>query len=249
MREALSRLFQSILELLKSITVDPINNVSDGIEDRDIGKVAKNMVFLSFITSLILLIGYILVRLAFRHSVFLVVTGFLAASVYSLYLKITGIAEPEPIHKPTADDYNAVHKTLKPALAKVAPALGLAPIHGYTDITLNPDDMITEHGKVWRLGFGALKKTAGVEVDLSLCQRVIQAQVKSVLERENPAGFSNIRFPYGGRLEPVIQIDEVMQDDAYLYVFAVIATKSYFQWKNQANPLYSFGIDMDDDDF
>lgn len=253
MKDALKRFFMTVAELAKSTVIDPINNVCDGIEDGDIGKVAKNMAFLSCIVCFILLIGYILVKLAFRHSVFLVITGFLVASAISLYRKVTGVVEPEPIQKPTVDDYNAVQKTLKPALVKVAPALGLAPIHAYTDITLDPDDMITEHGKVWRLGFGALKKTAGVDINEDLCKRVIQAQVKSILERENPAGFSNVRFPYGGRLEPVIQIDEILQDDAYVFIFAVIASEVYFRqkfdWKNQASPFYSSGVDTEDDDF
>lgn len=237
MKNALLDLFKTITDLIKSTVIEPIVNVTDGIKEGDIKKVAINMTLLCFIVSISLLFCYILVKLALRHAVFVVIVGFLIAGLHSIYQKLAGVPEPEPLHKPTAEDYEAVHKTLKPALAKIAPALGLAPIHRYTDIKLNPDDMITEHGKVWRLGFGALKKTAGIDLDENLCRRVIQAQVKTVLERENPAGFSNVRFPYGGTFESIIQIDEVLQDDAYIYILTVIASNAYFcqrrDWKNQ----------------
>lgn len=235
--KSFKNLMIKLKELIVSLFSDLFDGISNGIDDGDISEVAKNVVILCIVCSLFLLFGFALVLFALHNSVKLVIIGFLAAGVYSMYKKLTGAAEPEPIHRPTAEDYAAVHKTLKSALAKVAPTLGLAPIHRYTDIKLNPDDMITEHGRVWRLGFGALKKTAGVDLDEDLCKRVIQSQVRSVLERENPAGFSNVRFPYGGTFESIIQIDEVLQDDANIYILAAIASEAYFRqrdaWENQ----------------
>lgn len=250
--ESLKNLVRKIVELIMSFFSDILDGISEGIEEVDVGKVAKGVTFLCVVCSLFLLLGYFLVILALRNSVYLTILGFLAAGAYSLLRKISGAVEPEPIHVPTMSDYTAVLETLKPALAKVAPALGLAPIYSYTDITLNEDETITKWGKVWRMGYGTLKKTAGVDVNTDMCRRVIQAQVKTVLERENPSGFSNVRFPRGGRFEPIIQIDEVMQDDAYVYIFSALASDAYFsqkaEWESRRN-LLTMGADTDDEDF
>lgn len=229
------KMSHKLKELIVSLFSSIFDGISDGIDDEDIGEVAKNVTLLCLVSGLFLAFGYILVALALRNSVKLVIIGFLVAGAYSLYQKLTGVPEPERLCKPTAEDYEAVNKTLKPALSKIAPALGLAPIHRYDDIRLDPDDMITEHGKIWRLGFGALKKTVGVDLNENQCKRAIQAEVKRVLERENPAGFSEVRFPYGGTFEPIIQIDEILQDDAYIYILAVIASNTYFRQRRDRN--------------
>lgn len=250
--ESLKNLVRKIGELTMAFFSDILDGISEGIEEGAVGKVAKGVTFLCVICSLILLFGYLLIILALRNSTYLVIFGFLTAGVYSFWRKLSGTVEPEPIHKPTTDDYMAVLATLKPAMVKVAPALGLAQIYGYTDITLDADDMITKWGRVWRMGYGALKKTAGVDVDLEMCRRVIQAQVKMVLERENPSGFTNVRFPRGGRFEPVIQIDEIMQDEAYVYIFAALASNEYFcqkaEWSNRGKMLAGKN-DIGDEDF
>ena len=46
---------------------------------------------------------------------------------------------------------------------------------------------------------------------------------------------SEVRFPYGGTSEPIIQIDEILQDDAYIYILAVIASNAYFRQKRDRN--------------
>ena len=226
---AFRKMFHKILVLILSLFSDLFDGISNGIDDGDIGEVAKNVTLLCLVFGLFLAFGYILVTLALRNSVKLVIIGFLAAGAYSLYQKLTGVPESERLCKPTAEDYEAVNKTLKPALSKISSAIGLSPLHRYDDIRLDPDDMITQHGKIWRFGFGALKKTAGIDLDENLCKRAIQAEVKRVLERENPAGFSEVRFPYGGTFEPIIQIDEVLQDEAYIYILVVIASNAYFR--------------------
>ena len=232
---AFKKMLHKILALILSLFSGLFDGISDGIDDEDIGEIAKNVTLLCLVSGLVLAFGYILVTLALRNSVKLVIIGFLAAGAYSLYQKLTGVPEPETLCKPTAEDYEAGNKTLKPALVKLAPALGLAPIHRYDDIRLDPEDRITQHGKIWRMGFGALKKTVGVDLNENQCKRAIQAEVKRVLERENPAGFSEVRFPYGGAFEPIIQIDEVLQDDAYIYILAVIASNAYFRQRRDRN--------------
>lgn len=252
--ESLKNLIKKIGECISSLFCDLLDGISDGIEYGDIGEIAKNMVFLCILFAFVLLLGYVLVLLAFRNSVKLVIFGFLLAAAYSLYLKLTGVAEvePEPIRKPTMEDYQAVLETVKPALAKVAPALGLAPIYDYTDITIDPDSAITPYGKIYRMVYGTLKGVAGIKVDTDMCKRVLQLQVKRVLDLENPSGFQEIRFPWGGRLEPIIQVDLVDQDDAYIYVFVVMASQVYFQQRadmEKRRNMPAIETDADDTDF
>jgi len=252
--QQLRNMISKIGGLVSSLFGDLFDGISDGIDDGDIGMVARNVTALMLVISLFLIFGFIFIKLLLRNSVFVVITAFLIAGVYGAYKKLLGIEDAvEPkIIKPTKEDYDSIGLTVKSALKSVASALGLAPIHGYTDITLDAEDMIMEWGKVWRLGYGTLKKTAGSVLDLDLCERVIQAQIKTTLYRENPSGFSEVRFPWGGKLVPVIQVDEVRQDDAYIYVMVVLASDTYFKQKshleNQRTMLMT-GTDTDDPDF
>lgn len=250
----MKKLIHTIIELVRSTFADIAENITIGIEEEDLGAVAKNMALLCALVGLAILLVYILVMLLLHNMVYVVIAGFILAAAYSALRKFLGIEEPEPekILKPTLTDYDAILKTVKAALSQIAPQLSLAPIHSYTDISLAEEDAITPYGRVWRLGFGTLKKTAGTELDLDLCQRVIQAQVTRVLERENPSGFSQVRFPYGGRFHPIVIVDEVLQDDIELYVLAVIASEVYFKqkanWDRQGNSLVR-GAEPDDTDF
>lgn len=87
--------------------------------------------------------------------------------------------------------------------------------------------------------YSTLKKVAGIDADTDMCKRVLQRQVKQILNSSNPSGFTEIYFPWGGRMEPIIQVDGVDQDDAYIYVFVVMASQIYFQqraeWEKRRN--------------
>lgn len=241
MLESLKKTVKKIGKLVSSLFSDLFDGISDGIDEGDIGIVARNMIALMLVVSIFLISGIILIKLVLHNAVWVVIIGLIIAGAYDAYRRLCGledVIEPK-ITKPTMDDYSSVALTVKSALKSVAPALGLAPIQGYTDIALDEEDMITKWGKVWRLGYGTLKKTAGVELDLELCSRVIQTQIKAVLTRSNPSGFSTVHFPWGGKIVPILQVDEVLQDDAYIYVLVVISSNQYFQqkaeWMNRSH--------------
>ena len=149
-------------------------------------------------------------------------------------------------------DYFAVLETLRPAVAEVAQALELAPVYSHTDMAADSEERILSWGKVWRMKYKAPKKSAVAVIDTALCKRIIQAQVKTVLERDNPSGFSAVRYQHGGSFTSVIQIDEIKDGDAYIYIFAVIASDTYFrqkaEWRNRHDVLAIRG-DSNDDDF
>ena len=96
------------------------------------------------------------------------------------------------------------------------------------------------------------KQNAACPIDKDFCRSVIQAQVKSVLGRENPSGFANVRFQRGGTFVPIIQVDEVLPGDAFVYLFIAIASQEYFQqkadWENRKNVL-PIEVNTDDEDF
>lgn len=252
MKAAIIKLLHTILALIISFFTDSVNNISEGIEQGNIGKVALNLVLLLSVAALVILTGAVFVMLTIKNLHVLIAIGFLAAAAYSALLKLFQIEEPTPLHKPTPEDYQAVLATVKPALATVAPALGLAPIYEHTDISADPEEQILPWGKVWRMKFKVLKQSATTPIDKELCRSVIQAQIKSVLERDNPSGLANTRFQRGGTFVPIIQLDEVLPGDAFVYLFVVIASQEYFQqktdWQNRKNMLPT-GADMDDLDF
>jgi len=249
---SIKKLVRSTINLILSFFHDTVNNIADGIDEGDIKKVALNLVLLLSVAALVILTVAVFVKLAIKNLHIIIAAGFLAAAAYSALLKLFQVEEPAPLHKPTPEDYQAVLATVKPALATVAPALGLAPIHEHTDISADPEEQILPWGKVWRMKFKVLKQNATTSIDKELCRSVIQAQVKSVLERSNPSGFSDVRFQRGGTFVPIIQVDEVLPGDAFVYLFVVIASQEYFQqkadWQSRKNVL-STGADTDDLDF
>lgn len=250
--QSIKKFFRSTLSLILSFSREAVNNVTDGIDERNGKKVALNLVLLLSVATLVILSVALFVKLAIQNLHRIIAAGFLAAAAYSALSKLFQTEEPTPPRKPTAEDYQAVLATVKPALATVAPALGLAPIYEHTDITADPEEQILPWGKVWRMKFKVLKQNAASTIDKELCRSVIQAQVKSVLGRENPAGFSNILFQRGSTFVPIIQVDEVLPGDAFVYVFTAIASQEYFQqksdWQNRKNALPT-EIDTDDLDF
>lgn len=102
----------------------------------------------------------------------------------------------------------------------------------------------------WRLKYKLKKRKAGAEINRELMIRTLQAEVKTILNGDNPSGFQNINFNRGGSLEPVIQIDDVSNGDLYVFVHAVIASETYFRqrriWGNRRPPE---GASADDTEF
>ena len=252
MLKSLKRLYSSIFSLILSLSHDAVNSIIDGINECSTKKVALNSALLLSMATLVILTAALLVKLAFQNLHILIAAAFLAAAAYSVVSKLFQTEEPTPPRKPTAEDYQAVLATVKPALATVAPALGLAPIYEHSDIRADPEEQILPWGKVWRMKFKVLKQTATSPIDKDLCRSVIQAQIKSVLERENPSGFVNVRFQRGGTFVPIIQVDEVLPGDAFVYLFIAIASQEYFRqkvdWENRKNMLPT-GANTDDEDF
>lgn len=231
---------------------DTINGIADGVDESNVPKVLLNLIMLLSAVSVVVLAGFVFVKLAIKNLHIIIAAVFLAAAAYSALLKLFQVEEPAPLHKPTPEDYQAVLATVKPALTTVAPALGLAPIYEHTDISADPEEQVLPWAKVWRMKFKVLKQNAATSIDKELCRSVIQAQVKSVLERDNPSGFSDVRFQRSGTFVPIIQVDEVLPGDAFVYLFVAIASQEYFQqkadWQSRKNVL-STGADTDDLDF
>lgn len=250
--KSIKKFLRSSLDLILSFSREAVNNITDGIDERNAKKVALNLALLLSVAALVILTAALFVKLAIQNLHKIIAAGFVAAAAYSALSKLFQTEEPSPPHKPTAEDYQAVLATVKPALATVAPALGLAPIYEHTDISADPEEQILPWGKVWRLKFRVLKQNATTPIDKELCRSVIQAQVKSVLGRENPAGFANVRFQRGSTFVPIIQVDEVLPGDAFVYLFVAIASQEYFQqksdWENRKNTLPT-GANADDEDF
>ena len=246
------RLLSSTITLVLSFLRSTTNYIADGISERNMKKVALNLVLLLSVATPLILTAALFVKLAFQNLHILIAAAFLAAAAYSVVSKLFQTEEPTPPRKPTAEDYQTVLATVKPSLATVAPALGLAPIYEHSDIRADPEEQILPWGKVWRMKFKVLKQTATSPIDKDLCRSVIQAQIKSVLERENPSGFVNVRFQRGGTFVPIIQVDEVLPGDAFVYLFIAIASQEYFQqkadWENRKNVL-PIEVNTDDEDF
>ena len=246
------RLLSSTITLIVSFSRDAVNYIADGISERNGKKVALNLTLLLSVAALVVLSGAVLVKLAINNLHIIIAAGFLAAAAYSALSKLFQIGEPAPSQKPTTEDYQAVLATVKPALTTVAQALGFAPVYEHTDISADPEEQVLPWGKVWRMKFKVLKQNATIHIDKDLCRSVIQAQVESVLVRENPSGFANVRFERGGAFVPIIQVDEVLPGDAFVYLFIAIASQEYFQqradWENRKNVL-AIEASRDDEDF
>lgn len=93
--KSLKNLLRTTKELIFSMLSELMDGVSEGIQEEDIGKSAKYMTLLCLICGLLLLVGYVLMLFVFsfvrRHSVGLLIAGFLVAGVVSLYKKFIDI--------------------------------------------------------------------------------------------------------------------------------------------------------------
>ena len=236
---------KSTYELILTFSRSSVNYIIDAL---DRGKKFDAVVYLMLLVlvyAILILLGLTLVKLAINNLPIIIVAGIL------LIIFLRG-EKSVPPRKPTPEDYQAVLAAVKPALATVAPALGLAPIYEHTNIAADPEEQILPWGKVWRMKYKVLQQNATGFIDKELCHSIIQAQIKSVLEGSNPSGFANARFQRGGIFVPIIQVDEVLPGDAFLYLFVVIASHEYFQqktdWENRKNVLPT-GANTDDKDF
>ena len=147
MLKSLKRLYSSIFSLILSLSHDAVNSIIDGINERSTKKVALNSALLLSMATLVILTAALLVKLAFQNLHIILAAAFLAAAAYSVVSKLFQTEEPTPPRKPTAEDYQAVLATVKPALATVAPALGLAPIYEHSDIRADPEEQILQIGR------------------------------------------------------------------------------------------------------
>ncbi len=152
---------------------------------------------------------------------------------------------------PTISDYFKILETVRPAVAEIASSLGLAPIDNHTDMAADGAERILRWGKVWGMKYKARKLSATTAIDVDRAKRVIQDQIKTVLDRDNPSKLTETNYNYYGELVPVIQVAEVKDDDAYIYVYICMASDVYFKQveaEKRASTLHT-QTDADDTDF
>lgn len=160
-------------------------------------------------------------------------------------------ASAKAMPKPTLQDYFKVLETIRPAVAEIASTLGLAPIDNHTDMAADGAERILCWGKVWGFRYKARKLSSTANIDVEQACRVIQAQVATVLDRDNPSKLTEINYNYYGQLVPVIQIAEVKDGDAYIYIYVVMASDTYFKQvedEKRASTLHT-ETDTNDKDF
>lgn len=198
--------------------------------------------------------GNFLVAYIDKHPLGMSVLALIAAGIcYLVYQSHKAPIDDDLIDmpKPTAQDYFKVLETIRPAVAEIASTLGLAPIDNHTDMAADGAERILSWGKVWGFKFKARKLSATTKIDVEQARRIIQAQVATVLDRDNPSKLTEINYNYYGQLMPVIQINEVRDDDAYIYIYVVMASDTYFKQveaEKRASTLHT-ETDASDTDF
>lgn len=173
---------------------------------------------------LVLALLYAVRRTIWKIAVLVVICGMLWAS-YRENRKSTG---PAATKQPSTEQYITVGNITKSAVKKVAPILALAPVHAESDIKAAKDERIIQHGRYWLFKYRFLKKSISTDIDTDSAQRVLQRELQTILDNENPAGFDKIRFIYGGVSECILQLARVTQDDLYLYLYCCYASEDYF---------------------
>lgn len=187
-----------------------------------------------------------------RHLVGVtIVVGFISFALYAAYKASRAPVPIKTMPKPTMKDYFKILETIRPSVAEIASTLGLAPIDNHTDMAADGAERILSWGKVWGFKFKARKLSATTKIDVEQARRIIQAQVATVLDRDNPSKLTEINYNYYGQLMPVIQINEVRDDDAYIYIYVVMASDTYFKQveaEKRASTLHT-ETDASDTDF
>lgn len=155
---------------------------------------------------------------------------------------------PSPPKAPTMEQYITVGNVTKPAVKKVAPILGLAPVYEESDIKAVKDERIIQHGRYWLFKYRFLKKSISTNIDTDTAQRVLQRELQTILDNENPAGFDKLRIIYGGVSECVLQLARITQDDVYLYLYCCYASEDYFAQREREAEQYDL-VETNDIDF
>lgn len=243
----LKKRIKGACELIVAFSRDTVKYIADALAKGRKFDAAVFLAVLVLVYAMLILIGVALVKLATYNLPIIIVVGILAICI------LKG-GEPAPPRKPTQEDYQAVLTTIRPAVATVAQALGLAPIYSNTNMEADAEEQILPWGKVWRLKYKALKQKADALIDTDFARSVIQSEVKTVLTRDNPSGFSNLHFVWHGTTKPIIQIDQIENDgrSAYIYIYAVISDYHYFkqksEWDKKKDALPT-KVNIDDEDF
>jgi len=175
--------------------------------------------------------GFLLAYIEAHPGGSLIVATIIGVVAYVAY-KTAQAPAPVPLKtmpKPTSQDYFKVLETVRPAVAEIASTLGLAPIDSHTDMAANGPERILQWGKVWGFKYKARKLSTTTNIDIEQARRIIQAQIATVLDRDNPSKLTETNFNYYGQLVPVIQVEEVRDDDAYIYLYIVMASETYFK--------------------
>ena len=238
--QAKKHLFSTV-QLIIAVEREAVNYISDGIkEKRPREVIAHSSLFLSlgvFSVLVVLLIVKIIIRSRY-------ILGAVALFILAAY----SIKSEEP--KPTEKDYQDVLDTIRPSVAAVALPLNLAPIDRHVNMEVDPKNCIQQWKGGWRMIYKALKRSTD-PIDIALYQRTIQKAIEMTLNQSNPAGFPEVQLKYGNKSFPIIMVDNVKDEDTYIYIYAVICTRNYlkrkFDTESNADPLPK--ADTDDEDF
>lgn len=197
--------------------------------------------------------GNLLLKYVEHHPLGVTIVGAIIGFITYGMLHPKAEESEEKLSKPTMEDYNTALKTIRLAMREVASALELAPIESHTNIAADPDEgRIVSWERVWGMKYKVMKKKATQKIDEAHAARIIQAQVKTVLQRKNPSRYADIWFPYRGVSEPILQIADVKDEGgAYIYIYVVQASKTYFEQKanEEDNENFEPEADSADDDF
>jgi len=227
--------------LIIVIVRDSVKCISDRHKEGNKMKVVTFLVLLLSIIALLILVGLFIVKIIIQSRYILGAATFFILAAYS-------IKSEEP--KPTEKDYQDVLDTIRPSVSAVALPLNLAPIDNHTNMEVSPESCIQPWKGGWRLVYTALKRNTA-PIDISLYQRTIQKAVEMTLNQVNPSGFPEVQVKFGSKASPIVVVDEVKDEDTYIYIFTVICTRNYlkrkFDTENISEPLPK--ADTDEEDF
>lgn len=154
----------------------------------------------------------------------------LVASYFENHKSSDGVTATK---KPTLEQYITVGNIVKMAAKRVASTLDLSPVYEETDIKAAKDERIVPKGKVWLFKYLIRKISAETIIDTDTAQRVLQRELKMILDAENPAGFDKVRFVYGGVDECILQIDHISQEDSYVFLYCSFASEEFFKLRER----------------
>lgn len=126
---------KSAYKFIVAFSRDTVKYIADSLAKGRKFDAAVFLVLLVLVCAMLILFGVALVKLATNNLPIIVIAGFLLVC----FLKDK---EPAPPCKPTQEDYQAVLATIRPAVATVAQALGLAPIYNNTNMEADVEEQI-----------------------------------------------------------------------------------------------------------